>query len=540
MERNAPRDRGTERDMASERRDCRSGWSRILGGILVGLALLGCGGGSEETGTQPTSGSSQDRASSPVSSGSGGGAGTATGVDYPDLPVRNQRLKARLEELSAGREADSPVERPLDAGVQSQASSAILQLRELSPAVRAEAVELLASLGMPAATPLLDAVRRVEALDYERVAILDALGRIGDRRALPVLFALVADDESPIVRASASVALAEIGEVRVLPDLVLRLKYEEDGFVVNAICATLFKLGLATGIDKLLGNLDGRIRLREEAAEVLGKILGDRFEFDPWGAAGKRALAVEKMREWWWLEGPRVLSTLNADLDVDPELERRIIEVVFELSKYQMRNVDDGRYILEGLGGIGVPYLCLGLNDENQYVRAHCVEVFLRMGLPGREGRVTLRSIVGDPLLRPDVVRSLGVLEDRESLPLLFRALEDRAIDVRICAVDALGCLGEASALPHLERLAKAEIDSDELEIAIAFTRALLGDESRLPRVIEILDSKAPVGLWDLAARTDRLIRLWARRDGKLKSGYPYRGTPEEKVGFLRTALSSG
>jgi HEAT repeat protein len=462
-----------------------------------------------------------------------GGAGT-TSVVPPPRPERGTFLRKRLDELTlrVARE-DAERERTAIALDEERFAKERATLKSLDPEERARAMAAIAAMGWPAQEPLLSAVKE-PGLDYERCALLDAISRVADVTALPDLLLILQKDTSPVVRSFAAMAMGRIGDVSILPDLVLRLKYEEDGFVVNGICRAAGELGLTIGTRKLLASLDGRIRVREEAAEILSGVFGDAWSYDTYGFASVRTRQAREMRAHFFLEGERILLERNRGLAPTPRLEKRILEAIFELAQYQMRNVDDARWTLEGLGPLAVPSLLLGLRDENQYIRAHCVEVFVRMGLPGRAGREALRPLLADPLHRPDVIKALGKLEDRESVDLILSALDDPAVDVRICAADALGRLGDDKALPALRRVHDSAPASEELRVATVFGMALLGDASRLPEAIEILDTSAPVGLWDVAERIDALYRARARKGEPLPEGYPFAGTPEEKVAFFR------
>ncbi len=502
----------------------RSKWPNLARVAVLGVVLLATGCGEEAGDGKEISGSTN-----PV---------TTEGLPaptYPDLPKRASYLKERLAELGALVKVEETPKVP--ELVPEEIEELVGELGKTDPIDRMNGADELLSHREIALPVLLDRVMDNNRYDFERSAMVDTIGRMGSRAAAGTLLKLVADDESPTVRSFAALALAEIGDDGVVPDLVLRFKYEEDGFVINALSTALHRLGIACGVEKLISYLDGRIRVRQEAAGTLHEMLGEDFKYDAWAAAGERTEAAKRMRRWWWQHGQELLLRLNSGREVGPGFEKRIIETIFELSQYQMRNVDDARFILEGLGPIAVPFLCRGVTDESQYVRAHSVEVFVRMGRSGESGSEVLRSSVGDPLIRADILRALGVARDQESYSLLLSAVGDPLIDVRICAVDSLGQLGNKDALSTLQALSSNPGDSDELRVALSFSLALLGDRSDLMTVVSLLDSKAPIDVWDLAERIDRLMRLGAGVKGEVDGSYPFDGPPAEKVKFFRADL---
>lgn len=62
--------------------------------------------------------------------------------------------------------------------------------------------------------------------------------------------------------------------------------------------------------------------------------------------------------------------------------------------------------------------------------------------------------------LREAVIQSLGKIGNREALPYLIRALEDKHLAIRMSAVNALGSMNDPLAVPLLQKVAIKDTDA--------------------------------------------------------------------------------
>jgi len=69
----------------------------------------------------------------------------------------------------------------------------------------------------------------------------------------------------------------------------------------------------------------------------------------------------------------------------------------------------------------------------------------------------TLQNESEDAAVRGEAAESLGELNARQALPFLIAALRDPSAEVRLWSAFALGTLGDAHALPELERIAATD-----------------------------------------------------------------------------------
>ena len=131
-------------------------------------------------------------------------------------------------------------------------------------------------------------------------------------------------------------------------------------------------------------------------------------------------------------------------------------------------------------------------------------EIVPKMTAKGKDVRIASVRLLGelqderaiDPLCeqmkvsrnkaqRAEIATALGKLRSAKALPVLLEALEDRAGEVRKSAVDALGKIGDPSALPHLNR----SMYADEILMAYGMRRkcARAIGAIKSPQAVEML-----------------------------------------------------
>ena len=105
------------------------------------------------------------------------------------------------------------------------------------------------------------------------------------------------------------------------------------------------------------------------------------------------------------------------------------------------------------------PLIAAMVEDEDAEVR---LSGAYALGLLGNKQAVEplvtrLRDANEDPRVRGAIAEALADLRDRRAVIPLIKALSDKSIEVRFWAAFALGELGDARALPELERMAGAD-----------------------------------------------------------------------------------
>ena len=474
----------------------RSARARLVPGLLWSLTLVACG------------------PSQPDESRAGGSGAQAPAGGAPEAvtarPTRDV-LDATLSELGAARRDGVLSARELrgdtgllpeevaDAGDQGEAPA----VREAvgAPPLDPEAVEFRDGLlGMVASDPrylqtaLADVTAAADDLrapiaaglrEDRAPAELETLCRFA--RAAPgpegtdALLALAASHDQPSVRTFAAWALVgaagtERGAATV-PELLRRLKYEKDPgavvWIARALAAQENLSGLPTLAAIASAGGDQAQVANEQLYEVVRLVLGrDEVTADDangvmegWraGRADRSTPAPDRLRAELW----RLVSDLSGE-------------------HFQLRGVDDARFILSRLGPWSAAEFAAALEDDDPYVRLHVAQVLERMGprgagaagsleaalldgsdavagaaaealaavAPGTAAAALTARLDGTPPheVRVALVRGLGRTEAPPVDRLLgvFRS-QGGPVDLRLAAAEGLLAAGEASpCLPWL------------------------------------------------------------------------------------------
>ncbi|MEE2940241.1 MAG: HEAT repeat domain-containing protein, partial [Planctomycetota bacterium] len=206
----------------------------------------------------------------------------------------------------------------------------------------------------------------------ERKALVDLGAAIPCARIAGALCDLAADAEEAWLRRYAVWALethrSVDGADAVVPRLLLRMKYEPDGEALGWILRTLWGFGCSAALE--------RARAR---AETLG---------DPAGRASLEA----SLAGYAGLEAPVVAAPSEALLG-----ETWLWISDLSGAHFQLRGVDDARYVLSSLGPWAGDVFSEALEDDDDYVRLHIAQVLERMGLRGLSATSSLGAALEDP-----------------------------------------------------------------------------------------------------------------------------------------------
>jgi len=210
---------------------------------------------------------------------------------------------------------------------------------------------------------------------------VDALGKIGDTRAKPCLVAALKSKEF-FVRAYAARALGKLGDKDAIPAL---RKFVNDKHYLVRIMAVkaLIRLGDASSEKALLD------------------FLTDKNE-------AVRSAAISNLREFGVKFVPVLLAALAEEKN--PLVRAKIIE---QLTKERIPTTAE---VLVGAGGI------------DSRLQA------IRNSLDAKDWETRQAACYG-----------IALFEDKESVPLLIKKLDDESIYVRATAKESLGKLGEKS-----------------------------------------------------------------------------------------------
>lgn len=348
-------------------------------------------------------------------------------------------------------------------------------LAEPRSAFREAALRDVQSFGAGAIAPLETIVLDASATTGERTAAVEALAAIGTDPAPELLLRLLETAREPWLRAHAAWRLGALPTGGVLPRMLLRLKYETDADTVIWLADSLARRGSHAGIDGLivLRNTHPDESVRESAA-LRGAEIATRA-----GTKDLDALARD------WASG--ALESAHPPAPPDLELEHEAWLRIDKLRQWDLRVVDDCRFVLARLPAWIVEPLARALRDEDVYVRVHAAQCLERMGPRARAASTALLESLRDPRAAPGAASALGAIGATEAAPELERILASaRDVDLRVAAAVALGALGLERSHAALRDAATSEAIDLRQAALLALARAGKADDVA-PALIECM-----------------------------------------------------
>jgi hypothetical protein len=279
----------------------------------------------------------------------------------------------------------------------------------------------------------------------------------------------------PSVRQRAAWLCGQSGRTILQLPLLLRLKYDKDPMTVVWVADALQRLGNDTGLAWLEGAL-GREATAQKAGELAIEALKARgialAEQPTWDAIRAE---LQKLYQRWQQQGTTSLPVSAPDA---VELETRLAAHLITPEGWQLRPVDDARYVLRNAGGLGVPMLCRALVTDLHYIRTMPLQVLAELGPAASSAADAVLPLVGDAKSSAYAVRALGEIGAAQHAPFLRPLLADADSELRAAAAQALGLLrDEASREPLRQRLRDGN-ETLDVRVNAAFGLRCFGEDA--------------------------------------------------------------
>lgn len=372
-------------------------------------------------------------------------------------PVVRDRLERLERELVAAR---PPAQPPADLDPE-HAPGLVHMLATSGGRERSLVLEEARALG-EALVPALAAIAAdSERAPAERVAACELLEATGTASSAAVLIELVEKAPETWMRAQCAWRLRGTGRDEFVPRLLLRLKYEREAEPALWVASALGDFRNYAGLAKLWSlSAEAPVEeLRTAAAGQLARLASEAGVGD----------AAEHYRLWHAGDPLGRLPRHEPSLALQVELWRWIAA----LAEYQLRGVDDARFVLSNLGSYAVQPLCDALRDLSPHVRVHAAQCLERMGPRAVSAGAELVHALDDPSIAADAAAALGAI----GYPAAERALRARlaptqAHELRVACAKALGRLALPESRAELEHLLDP---AEPLDLRQACAEALVG-----------------------------------------------------------------
>jgi hypothetical protein len=349
-----------------------------------------------------------------------------------------------------------------DAELREQVEGLLATLGGANDSLKRLAREELASLGAGATVVLREKLFDSTASQGARIAAAQALGDTDTRAAAEALverieLPLLRQDSEGWMRAHCAWRLGGGEQDWIVPRLILTLRYEKHDETVVYLARTLAHYGVYCGLDALYVVAGRAPEPAALASAALADLARDAGHGDP-----AALLAAWKAGDEQGLVAPRF----------GPARELEIWKRIERFSEWQLRGVDDSRFILSREHALAAPLLAAALDDTDRYIRAHSAQCLERMGRRARAAGPKLLELVDDPEISDQVLLSLGAVGYAPAeATLVARTARTWPLELRVAATRALGLLELESSAAALAALQGAD---EPLDLRIAALGSLV------------------------------------------------------------------
>jgi HEAT repeat protein len=345
-----------------------------------------------------------------------------------------------------------------------------------SDVLRAAAIRGLGSAKQTSAVPQLISILKNKSENFRtRDAAIQALGRIGDPVATPLLLDIVKRNIKAETR-EAILALGELGDLAAVEPLIGILEnnnrseyHDEAGRALGKLAdnSHLERLAKIARNTRYQGNSHAITAIGGIGTPEAGAILIELAQSNSETIRSGACAALGK------IDTPEALATLKTALN-DKELSVReaAVEGLAELDNENRRaaliealrspHVDVQQSAMELLAALRVaaakPGIVALLNDGSEDTEVRESAAKSLSYYPGKESAEILTGALTDSsaAVRIAAISALQDLKAKNTLPNLLQVLKDQKADVRSAAAEAIGKIGEGSAIsPLVESLLK-------------------------------------------------------------------------------------
>lgn len=289
-----------------------------------------------------------------------------------------------------------------------------------------------------------------------------------------VLEGMLSHDD-PAVRRRTAWLCGRTGQQPLTLPLLLRLKYELDPEVVLWVADALQRLGNDAGLGWLDAGMD-RADTAERAGALAIDICRERgleLPEPPTYAALQTHLRAESRA---WRQTGRGRRPGLPDPDPTQFAPRFAAHLVFT-EGWQLRPIDDAKYVCARSGTLAVPLLQQALGATEPYLRSVALVLLADLGPAAANAGAAILPLLGDPLTEAYAVRALGEVGYAPAIPHLRPRLTVGDVELRAMVAQSLGLLGDTQSRAALQRALADIAEAVDVRVGAAFGLLCLGDD---------------------------------------------------------------
>jgi len=299
--------------------------------------------------------------------------------------------------------------------------------------------EALGNIGSEIAVePLIETLKD----DTARVSAIKALGQIGSNKAIDCLLEML-HDRDPEVRSAAATSLGQIKDPKALEELTKALEEDSDVNVRRLASIAIGEIGQESSVPVLIKKLDDQflnvatssadslIKIGNPSVKPLVEVIENRLAADALIKIGEAS--VDELIKALTSENENI-RTIAAKCLGKIKSEKSVKFLVRELKNNSDKTLKIMRDSIFFICSSSLMPLAEELNSADEITQDLVVEIFFDIGHLTDNGLERLRNELNtlNPVFQKLIIRALGKLNDRDSIPLLSNIfLSTPHIDVK-------------------------------------------------------------------------------------------------------------
>jgi len=280
----------------------------------------------------------------------------------------------------------------------------------------------------------------------------------------------------PGVRARAAWLCARTGQAILQLPLLLALKDERDPDTVVWLAGALLDLGNDAGAAWLTAAIDDARTAERAGALAIEALRVRKVELPDAPTWDQLRTELRRLTNAWRTTGAPSLP--NAPEPDPEELERRLAAHLITPAGWQLRPVDEARFVLRNLGRRGVPMMARMVLDQGHHPRTMPLEELANLGQSASSAADAVLPLLGDTASCADAIRTLGEIGAPAHAPYLRPFLDDPQSELRTAAAMALGKLRDAPSRARIQKLLRDAGETRDVRVAAAFGLCCFGDDA--------------------------------------------------------------
>ncbi|MEW6744148.1 MAG: HEAT repeat domain-containing protein [Planctomycetota bacterium] len=232
---------------------------------------------------------------------------------------------------------------------------------------------------------------------------------------------------------------------------------------------------------------------KEVAIAALSRLATSDFGFHQDGPIPQQVAAIRSIEDWWDRERSRLWE--RTPPWSDRQLARVIDQIIGGLAAFQLRHVDNARFLLEHLGPPAGERLVEAALGGSFYIRFHSLEVLAALAPAARQAQRSSWAQVlvplledSEPAVRQQAALTVGALGGARAVGELLGHLGDADPGVQRSVALALGRIGSPGARSRLqEQLATVGLLA-EVRVALLGALAATGEREAAEQFLAGLD----------------------------------------------------